>query len=99
MINPSPRAGEGGGFGREKTKFAKPPQPRGLVGFAEFFKHFRPLYIHAFGNIEEAVQQARSKDMSKASRISHIMNSPSRSDMSNSSVLRQRTTPEATADV
>lgn len=71
----------------------------GQIQFAEFFKHFRPLYIHAFGNIEEAVQQARSKDMSKASRISHIMNSPSRSDMSNSSLLRQRTTPAATADV
>ena len=30
---PLPRAGEGGGFGREKTKFARPPTPRGLVGF------------------------------------------------------------------
>jgi Ca2+-binding EF-hand superfamily protein len=70
----------------------------GQIQFAEFFKHFRPLYVHAFGNIEEAVEQARSKDMSKASRVSHIMNSPSRSDMSNSPVLRQRTTPAATAD-
>ena len=32
---PLPRAGEGGGFGREKTLLVKPPTPRGLVGFGK----------------------------------------------------------------
>ena len=51
---PLPRAGEGGGFGREKTKFAKPPTPRGLVGFTLSGDLYALVYVcHIYSHVNQ----------------------------------------------